>query len=102
VTTAATRPFRPVPAIRVDATQLLPRGAVRRAGDRPVRDSGGVPAAARIDDAPSGRCSILLVLDEAGDAYVPVDSLRELELAAELWGLDVAEIDTSEVGDLLT
>jgi hypothetical protein len=60
-----------------------------------------VPAAARIDDAPSGRRSILLVLDEAGDAYAPVASLHEVELVAELWGLDMADVDISEVGDLL-
>jgi hypothetical protein len=61
-----------------------------------------VPAAARIDDAPSGRQCILLVLDEAGDAYAPIASLRELEQVAEFWGLDAADVDTSEVGDLLT
>lgn len=58
--------------------------------------------AARIDDAPSGRRSIVLVLDEAGDAYAPVASLRELELVAELWGLKLADVDMSEIGDMLT
>lgn len=55
--------------------------------------------AARIDDAPSGRESVLLVLDE--DAYATVASLREVELVAELWGLELADVDFSEVGDLL-
>jgi hypothetical protein len=65
-------------------------------------DAGGVRPAARIDDAPSGRRSVIVVLDKAGDAYAPVASLRELELVAELWGLKVADVDLSEVGNLLT
>jgi hypothetical protein len=63
-----------------------------------------VHPAARIDDAPSGRLSILFVVDEDedADAHATVASLRELELVAELWGLAVADVDMSEVGDLLT
>jgi hypothetical protein len=41
-------------------------------------------------------------LDEAGDAYVPVATRRDAELAAELYGLDPATIDYSEVGRLLS
>jgi hypothetical protein len=60
-----------------------------------------VRPAARIDDAPSGARRILLVLDEDGDAYVPIATRGEAELAAELYGVDPASIDYSEVGRLL-
>lgn len=59
---------------------------------------------ARIDDAPSGRRSIIVVLNEGEDAYAyePFASRRDLELVAELWGLNVADVDTTEVDDVLT
>ena len=60
-----------------------------------------VVAAARIDDAPSGARRVLIVFGEDGDAYVPVATRREAETAAELFGVDPASIDYSEVGRLL-
>ena len=44
---------------------------------------------------------MVLVLDAGGDAWVTVTTRREAELAAEVWGLSPAQVDWSEVGDLL-
>ena len=57
--------------------------------------------AARINDSPAGRLEVVLVLDAGGDAWVTVTTRREAELAAEVWGLSPAQVDWSEVGDLL-
>jgi hypothetical protein len=60
-----------------------------------------VRAAVRIDDSPSGRRRTILVIGDDLDAYAPVASLREVELACDLWGFGLAEVDFTEVGDLL-
>ena len=60
-------------------------------------------AATRIADAPTGRLSIIMVIGDDLDTYVPVTSRTEAELVAtELWGLDPGEIDHSEVGTHLS
>jgi len=56
---------------------------------------------ARINDSPAGGLSVIVVLDDAGDAWVPVKTRREAELVADLRGIDPSEVDWSEVGDAL-
>lgn len=57
--------------------------------------------AARINDSPAGRLEVTIVLDAGGDAWATVATRREAEIAAEVWGLSPAQVDWSEVGDLL-
>jgi len=59
-------------------------------------------AATRIDDAPTGKRSIIIVIGDDLDTHVPVASRTEAELvAAGLWGIAPDEIDHSEVGNHL-
>jgi hypothetical protein len=57
--------------------------------------------AVRINDTPTGKLEVIVVLDSVGDAWVRVTTRREAEIAAELWGLTASDVDWSEVGDLL-
>ena len=57
-------------------------------------------AVAKIDDAPTGRRSIILVFD-TDDAWAEVATRQEAEMAAELFGCAPASIDYDEIGQLL-
>ena len=81
----------------------LPRrgGATRGVEQAGCCDAQGVRAAARIDDSPCGRRRIILVLGNDLDRYATVTTRQDVELVADLWGLELADIDFTEVGDLL-
>lgn len=86
--------------IRVRRHVVRPAGAVGEAGWQRGADHGGVRAAVRIDDSPAGRRRTILVVGDDLDAYTPVASMREVEVAASLWGIGLAQVDLTEVGDL--